>query len=78
MAKVQIKLNKAGISEILKSQGAEKVCMEYAGQVLGRLSDGYEVETRVTDRAVVVVYAATPKARNECLRNNTLLKAGGI
>lgn len=78
MANVRVVLDYDGIGEVLKSAGAAAVCNEYAGQVLGRLPEGYATEQRVTDRAVVAVYAATVKARINDLRTNALLKAGGV
>ena len=78
MANVRIVLNREGVGEVLKSDGAAAVCSEYAGQVLGRLPEGFETERRTTDRAVVAVYAATVKARVHNSRTNALLKAGGV
>lgn len=78
MANVRVKLNYAGVGEVLKSDGARAVCSEYASTVLGRLPAGYDLENRVTDRAVVEVYAATPQAIRDNLKNNSLLKAGGV
>ena len=78
MANVRIVLDYAGVGEVLKSSGAAAACSEYAAGVLGRLPEGYEMEQRVTDRAVVAVYAATAKARVNNARTNALLKAGGV
>lgn len=78
MAKTYVKLNYAGVREVLRSDGVQSVLNEYAGNVLNRLSDGYEMEERKTDRAVAVVYAATPKARRDNSKNNSLIKAGGV
>ena len=78
MGKVYVKINYGGIKEVLKSDGVRGVLNEYAGQVISRAGDGYDMEERTTDRAVTTVYAATAKARKDCLNNNTLLKAGGV
>ena len=78
MAKTYVKLNYAGVREVLQSEGVKNALNSYAGTVLARLPDGYDMEERVTDRAVSVVYAATPKARVDNDRNNSLLKAGGV
>lgn len=78
MAKTYVKLNYAGVREVLQSEGVKNALNEYAGTVLSRLPDGYDTEERVTDRAVAVVYAATAKARADNAKNNSLLKAGGV
>lgn len=80
MANVRIVLDSEGIEEIQKSDGVRAVENEYAGTVYGRLKhpEDYETEQRTTDRAVVVIHAATVRARIDCRRNNTLLKAGGV
>ena len=77
MNKVTVKLNYKGVQELLK--GVEmKACLdEYAGRIMKQLDDGYEVEHRTTDRAVVAVGATTAKARAQNSKNNTLLKALG-
>ena len=77
MSNVYVKLNKKGVAELLKSPEAQSLVNDIAGRALGNLSDGYEMEVRVTDRAVAVVYAATPKARIKNSKNNTILKAVG-
>ena len=77
MSNVYVKLNKKGVSELLKSPEAQSLVNDIAGLALGGLSDGYEMEVRVTDRAVAVVYAATTKARIQNSKNNTILKAVG-
>lgn len=81
MAKVRIVLDEDGIGEVLKSEGAAAICNEYAGQVLGRLPEGYATEQHLSadgKRVLVEVYAATVKARINDLRTNALLKAGGV
>lgn len=78
MSKVWVEINYKGIGDVLQSKGVRDALNEYAGTVMGRLPDGYEMSERTTDRAVTTVYAATYKARKDCLKNNTLLKAGGV
>ena len=77
MSKVQVKLNYKGIQELLKSDAMRNCIDEYADRVMKQLDDGYEVEHRETDRAVVSVGAVTAKARVQNSKNNTLLKALG-
>lgn len=77
MSKIQVKLNYKGVRELLKSSEMKSVLDGYADRVMKQLGDGYEVERRTTDRAVVAVGATTAKARVDNSRNNTLLKALG-
>ena len=78
MSKIEFKLNSAGVKEMLKSSGAQSVCMEYASRIQSRCGDGYETDTYVgQNRVNCGVYPATGKAYYDNLRNNTLLKAMG-
>lgn len=77
MSKVTVKLNYKGVQELLKGDTMRNCLDEYADRVMKQLDDGYEVEHRETDRAVVSVGAVTAKARVQNSKNNTLLKALG-
>lgn len=77
MSNIKVKLNYKGVQELLKSDDMKAILDDYANRVMKQLDDGYEVEHRTTDRAVVVVGATTAKARVQNSRNNTLLKALG-
>ena len=76
MSKVKFQLNRAGVRELLRSQGAANVCRTYANAVRNRAGEGYEVDTYTgKNRANASVRAATYKARKENYENNTLLKS---
>lgn len=84
MSKIRFELNRAGVGELLKSEEMKGILESYAEQVRSRCTYGsaspeeYETDTRVRgSRAVATVRAATPRARNSNLKNNTLLKALG-
>lgn len=78
MSKVKFELNRAGVRELLRSQEMMNVCRESANTIANRAGDGYEVDTYVgANRVNASVYAATPEARKDNLKNNTLLKARG-
>ena len=77
MSKVRVKLNYAGVQELLKGPEVRALLEECGSRVMQSLPDGYEMETRMTDRAVVTIHAATTKARVENSKNNTLLNALG-
>lgn len=76
MSKVKFKLNRSGVRALLKSDEMSAVCQQYASRVQGRCGDGYEIARRdYPERTGYVVRAATYQARQDNLKNNTLLKA---
>lgn len=78
MAKVRIKLNRAGVRNLLKSQEMMNICTKLAYRAQASLGDGYEV-SYVTgkNRVNASIAAVSYKARKENLENNTILKALG-
>lgn len=73
---VEIKLNSAGIRQLLRSDEMKKICEEHASNILNRAGDGYELDTYTgQNRVNAMVKAATPRAMRENMKNNTLLKA---
>ena len=77
MANFKFELNRAGVGELLKSTEAQNMVNEIASGVIGRLPEGYDVQSGISDRAYAFVHADTVKNRLDCLKNNTLLKALG-
>ena len=78
MNKIVIKLDDAGIQEMLKSDGIVRTCETQASRIAAAAGDGYEVERRnYPERGGAAVYPSTPKAYFDNLKNNTLLKAMG-
>lgn len=78
MSRVNFKLNRSGVRELLRSEEAKAVCKGYADAIQARAGDGYEVSTMTgANRANASVYAATVEARRDNYENNTLLKARG-
>lgn len=76
MSKVEFKLNRAGVRELLRSTGTANACREHANKVAGRCGPGYEVSTyKGTTRANASVKAVTEEAIRENYENNTLEKA---
>ncbi len=81
MAKnVVIKLNKAGVRELLKSEWAAQQCKAQADIIKGRAGEGFVVQKRnYPERSGYAVKAETREAKNRNYRDNTLLKAmGGV
>lgn len=74
--KVEIKLNSAGIQELLKSAEIANKCMQTARSVQARVGDGYEVQSRnYPERTGAAVVAVSQEAIKENLKDNKLLKA---
>lgn len=78
MAKVKIKLNSAGVRELLKDPAIAKQCQDVAINTALKCGDGYEVqERRYPERTGAVILAVTSEAQRDNLENNTMLKALG-
>lgn len=76
MSKVEVKLNTAGVGELLKSAEAMAVCEQYANNAQARLGDGYIVTTYVgKTRVNASVYAESKAARKENMESNSILRA---
>lgn len=75
MSKVRVKLNQAGVRELLKSGEIMGVCKDLANGVAARAGTGYEVNTHVgKNRVNAEVRAETYEAYRDNMKNNTLLK----
>lgn len=76
MANVKFELNKEGVRELLSSQEMESVLADYANAALGRLGDGYSVNTHTgKNRVNAEITADTFKARKENSEDNSILKS---
>lgn len=76
MSKVRVKLNKAGVRELLKSQEIAGECMEHAKQIQGRAGKHYAAEIRrYPERTGAAVYPSDPAGYYDNLRNNTLVRS---
>lgn len=72
----EFELNESGVRELLRSAEMMNVCSQCANQVLSRLGDGYSVSTYTgTNRVNAAIKAESNEAYQDCLNNNTLLKA---
>ncbi len=75
MSNIKFKLNKAGVRELLKSAGAESVCMEHAQRIQGNAGEHYAAEGRhYPERSGAAVYPSDPQGNADNLKNNTLLR----
>lgn len=76
MSKMQFKLNRKGVSELMKSAEMQEVLRDYATGIKNRCGDGYEQDMHVgKNRANAMVSATTYQAKADNLKNNTILKA---
>lgn len=76
MAKYRFRLNKKGVSELMKSEEMQAALVEYAKEIRERCGDGYEQDIHVGKRrANAMVHATTYEAKRNNMKNNTLLKA---
>ena len=76
MAKTRIKLNRAGVRALLRSQEMMNVCTRTAYKARAQLGDGYEVTYRTGKARVnASIAAVTPKAKRDNMENNSILRA---
>ena len=76
MSKVRVKLNKAGVRELLQSGEIMAVLAAEAGSRASALGPGYSVNTYVgRNRCNAEIVAQTEEAIQDSLDNNTLLRA---
>lgn len=70
------KINKQGVSELMKSTQMQSVLSEKAKVIAARCGSGYETDIYIgKTRANASVRAKTKKAKRDNYKNNTLLKA---
>ena len=70
------KINRQGVSELMKSTSMQSVLSEKAKAIAGRCGSGYETDIYIgKTRANASVGAKTKKAKRDNYKNNTLLKA---
>lgn len=76
MGKMKFKLNRKGVSELMKSTEMQEVLKGHATGIRNRCGDGYEQDIYVgKSRANAMVSASTYQAKADNFRNNTILKA---
>lgn len=75
MAKVEIRLDRAGMRSLLKSQGLASLLGGIASGISSRCGEGYAHDTKqMPSRVIASAYTETPDAMRDCLDNNTLLR----
>lgn len=75
---VVVKINGAGLRDLMHSQEMEAICKEHADKICGRCGEGYATDTyHAQTRVIASVYTDDVKAMKDNLDNNTILKAMG-
>ena len=75
MSKVKVKLNKAGVREVLRSGEVMAALEAEANSRADRAGSGYGVNTRVgKNRCNAEIRAETREAQRDNLKNNTLAR----
>lgn len=76
MSKVKVKLNGAGVRQLLQSTEMQTLLSEKAREIVGRCGEGYSSDIYVgKNRANAMIKADTRKSQRDNLKNNTILKA---
>lgn len=76
MAKMEFKLNRDGVANMMKSAEMQGILTDKASAIKNRCGDGYESDIYVgKNRANAMVAAKSNQAKRDNLKNNTLLKA---
>lgn len=74
--KLKVKLNRAGVRSLLRSQEMMNICKKYAYSAQSRLGDGYSVTYQTgKNRVNASIAAVTPAAVQENGKTNSILKA---
>ena len=75
MSSIEFKLNRAGVREVLKSEGIMSILEGEAQARAAKAGSGYGVSTYVgKNRCNAEIRPETAAARRDNLRNNTLLR----
>ena len=78
MSRVEIKLNRRGVNQVLKSPSMRKAAEKRARQIAAAAGPGYAVDSRIgRRRARASVFTKTYAARLDNSKRNTLLKSIG-
>lgn len=74
--KFKFRLNRKAVGDLLKSDEMKTVVDEYATAIKNRCGEGYENDSyKGKTRVNAMVYADTPQAKRDNIKNNTILKA---
>lgn len=75
---VKVKLDRAGVRKLLKSDEMQAICNEFAYRATSKLGDGYSVTYRKgKNRVNAEIAAVSAEAKRENMETNSILKAVG-
>lgn len=76
MSKVRFELNRGGVADLMKSSAMQTVLSKHATDIKNKSGSGYAQDIHVgKNRANARVWADTPEAKSDNLKNNTILKS---
>lgn len=76
MSKLEFKLNRKGVADLMKSGSMQKILKNHATAIKNRSGPGYEQDIHVgKNRANARVWPSTERARSDNYKNNTALKS---
>ena len=76
MSKVDFKLNRKGVADLMKSGAMQSILKSHATNIKNRAGTGYQQDLHVgKNRANARIWAETPEAKKDNSENNTLLKS---
>ena len=75
---IYVKLNRAGVAELMKSEDMKKVLREIASSKAQQAGPGFDSSVHLADsRAIANIYPTDAESAHENYENNTLLKVIG-
>ncbi len=78
MDRIKIKLNRAGVGQLLKSDEMKALVQGFGEEVAARAGEGHAARTHNSgQRMICNVYPTTKETAKDNYENNTLLKALG-
>jgi len=76
MSKMDFKLNRSGVANLMKSGNMQSILKGHATSIKNRSGSGYEQDMHVgKNRANARVYPSTQQAISDNYKNNTALKS---
>lgn len=79
MAKVQLEVNYSNVGRLLKSEDMRSAISQAAAAIANNAGKGYSHDTKMMGtRVIASVFTDSKEAVQDCLENNTLLKAAHL
>ncbi len=79
MANVKIEVNYSNVGRLLKSDDMRNIVKSAAETIAHNAGQGYRYDAKIMGtRVIASAYTGSKKAKRDCLKNNTLLKAAHL